>query len=59
MPHSMTNHFPWHLVPFYILAQISGASLASFLLRVIFGVNEQLGVTQPAAGSAQSPMAGF
>lgn len=51
---AVVRHFPWRKVPFYLLAQFIGAVLASGLLRVVFGAQAVLGVTQPSGSLAQS-----
>ena len=51
---AVTRHFPWRLTPGYMLAQFGGAVTASFLLRLIFGFDAHLGVTQPSGSILQS-----
>jgi MIP family channel proteins len=49
-----TRQFPARLVPVYLLAQISGAILASLGLRTMFGNVAALGTTLPREGAGQS-----
>jgi aquaporin NIP len=44
--------FNWRRVPFYILAQVAGAFLASLSLHAMFPENEGLGGTYPRDGNA-------
>jgi MIP family channel proteins len=48
------RHFPWRQVPLYWAAQLAGAVLASVLLRELFGMTGNLGVTTPAGSARQS-----
>ena len=43
--------FPWRRVPGYILAQLTGATLACLLLKALFGNAGMLGATEPGSGS--------
>jgi aquaporin Z len=43
--------FPWIRVPGYIVAQLVGATLASLLLKALFGNAGMLGATEPGSGS--------
>ena len=45
---SLARLFKWREVPAYIVSQLTGALLASLLLRVLFPANELLGTTLPA-----------
>ncbi|MDB5076626.1 MAG: hypothetical protein JWO42_2805 [Chloroflexi bacterium] len=42
--------FEWHRVPGYVLAQLCGAILAALLLRAMFGLQGDLGVSKVHAG---------
>jgi len=42
------GRFPWRQVPPYVAGQCLAALLAALLLRVLFGADAELGVTQPA-----------
>lgn len=44
---AVSSHFPWIQVPFYMVAQISGALLASFVLREVLNPIQNLGTTTP------------
>ena len=44
------GNFPWSRVPGYILAQLTGATAASLLLRALFGTVGHLGATLPGPG---------
>jgi aquaporin NIP len=48
------RRFPGREVPGYLTAQISGALLASLILKLLFPTNENLGATQPAGSAMQS-----
>ncbi|URE02512.1 Aquaporin NIP2-1 [Musa troglodytarum] len=45
---AVSRHFPWIQVPFYISAQISGAMVASFVLRELLHPITNLGTTAPS-----------
>ncbi len=47
---ALRRNFPWARVPGYLLAQMSGAVLASLVLRALFGTAGDLGATVPASG---------
>jgi MIP family channel proteins len=51
---SVARHFPRREVPAYWLAQISGAVLAVFLLRLLLPAGVHYGATVPRLGMAQS-----
>src|SRR5262249_1163547 len=42
--------FPWRRVPFYIIAQLVGATLACLFLLALFGRAGMLGATEPGHG---------
>ncbi len=42
--------FPWRRVPFYIAAQLLGATLACLILFALFGKEGMLGATEPGPG---------
>jgi aquaporin Z len=42
--------FPWRRVPFYIIAQLVGATMACLLLLALFGKAGMLGATEPGPG---------
>ncbi|XP_074565197.1 aquaporin NIP2-2-like [Curcuma longa] len=44
---AVSRHFPWIQVPFYMVAQISGAMIASFVLRELLHPITNLGTTTP------------
>ncbi len=48
------RRFPGQQVWRYIVAQISGALLASLILKLLFPSNQNLGATHPAGSSLQS-----
>ena len=48
------GRLPWRAVPGYVGAQITGALLASALLRVLFPASATLGATLPAGAPMQS-----
>ncbi|CAL9201070.1 aquaporin NIP2-1-like [Musa acuminata AAA Group] len=45
---AVARHFPWIQVPFYMAAQISGAMIASFVLRELLHPITDLGTTAPS-----------
>jgi aquaporin Z len=47
---ALRRDFPWRRVPGYVLAQISGATLACLFLWAVYGKVGQLGATEPGAG---------
>ena len=50
----VSKRFSWrHLAP-YILAQLAGALLASYILHYLFPINEFLGATIPSGSNLQS-----
>lgn len=51
---AVAGRLPWREVPGYVLAQISGALLASGLLKVLFPADLTLGATLPAGTEMQS-----
>lgn len=51
---AVNKNFRWRDVSPYVLAQIIGALLASFSLKLIFPTNELLGTTLPSGSAMQS-----
>lgn len=51
---AVNKNFRWRDVSPYIVAQISGALLASFVLKLFFPANELLGTTLPSGSAIQS-----
>lgn len=51
---AITRHFPPRLVPLYIGAQLTGAILASLVLRALFDTTASLGATVPAQSAGQA-----
>ena len=51
---ALTRHFPMRMAPLYWLAQLLGATIASFLLLAMFGEVEAMGATLPAGSAVQS-----
>lgn len=51
---AVTGHFSWQDVPFYILAQILGATIAAAVLRIFLGPIAFIGSTLPAGSDLQS-----
>ncbi|XP_042419260.1 aquaporin NIP2-1-like [Zingiber officinale] len=45
---AVSRHFPWIQVPFYMVSQISGATVASFVLREVLYPIRNLGTTTPS-----------
>ncbi|XP_047330178.1 probable aquaporin NIP7-1 [Impatiens glandulifera] len=42
------GHFPWSKVPFYLVAQIMGATSAAFIGPLVYGIKPDLMSTRPA-----------
>lgn len=51
---ALARHFPWKLVPLYMLVQFAGAVVASATLAVLIGTEANLGATLPAGSQLQS-----
>jgi aquaporin NIP len=51
---ALAGKFQWKEVPFYIFSQLTGAFVASLLLRYLFPGNEFLGATIPTGVPLQS-----
>ena len=51
---ALTRHFPWRELPFYVLAQLTGAVLAAISLRFLLGDLAALGATVPAHSALQA-----
>jgi aquaporin Z len=47
---ALRGDFPWYRVPWYVLAQLFGATLACLFLLGVFGNVEHLGATLPGPG---------
>jgi aquaporin Z len=54
MAFAAARRFSWKEVPGYVFAQVTGAFVASGLLRFLFPLDEKLGATLPAGSVAQS-----
>lgn len=50
----MTRHFPWTLVPGYVVARMAGASAASAVHLALFGDIARLGATVPSGSPFQA-----
>jgi MIP family channel proteins len=51
---ALTRHFPWALVPAYVVAQLAGACAASAALLALFGNVASLGATVPSGSALQA-----
>jgi aquaporin NIP len=51
---TIAKKFPLTSLPSYILAQLAGATAASYTLKLLFPGNEMLGATMPAGSEMQS-----
>lgn len=51
---ALTRHFPWKVVPAYIVSQLIGAYAASGTLLLLFGNVANLGATVPSGSSLQA-----
>lgn len=51
---ALTRHFPWALVPGYVLAQLLGASAASAVHLALFSDVANLGATVPSGSPLQA-----
>ncbi|HTP23771.1 MAG TPA: MIP/aquaporin family protein [Solirubrobacteraceae bacterium] len=47
---ALRRDFPWYRVPWYVLSQLVGATLAALFLLAVFGNVEHLGATLPGPG---------
>jgi aquaporin Z len=47
---ALRRDFPWYRIPWYILSQLVGATLAALFLIAVFGNVEHLGATLPGPG---------
>jgi aquaporin Z len=47
---ALRGDFPWKRVPYYVLAQLAGATLACLFLLAVLGNVEHLGATLPGPG---------
>jgi glycerol uptake facilitator-like aquaporin len=54
MAFALTRHFPWRMVPAYVLAQLAGACAASAALLLLFGDVANLGATIPSGSPVQA-----
>ena len=53
---ALTRHFPWPLVPAYVLSQLLGACAASGVLLALFGNAAHLGATVPSGSPLQAAL---
>ncbi len=53
---ALTRHFPWSLVPAYVLSQLLGACAASGVLLALFGDAAHLGATIPSGSTLQAAL---
>ncbi|XP_059630147.1 probable aquaporin NIP7-1 [Cornus florida] len=44
------GQFPWSMVPFYILAQVGGSGLATFIGGLVYDIESNLMITRPLRG---------
>ena len=51
---SLRGDFPWRRVPGYIVAQLSGATLAALFLRFVINVSATYGSNYPAASTRRA-----
>lgn len=51
---AISRHFPWRWTTGYFIAQFLGGIAAAFFLRILFGMEAQLGVTLPSESILQS-----
>jgi aquaporin Z len=54
MAFAFTRHFPWALVPAYVLSQLLGACAASTVHLALFGDVANLGATVPSGSPLQA-----
>jgi aquaporin Z len=47
---ALRGNFPWRRVPFYVVAQLAGAVLATVMLRGLIGAQGSAGLTLPGPG---------
>ncbi|WP_207956846.1 MIP family channel protein [Rubrobacter tropicus] len=53
---ALTRHFPWSLVPAYVVSQLLGACAASAAHLVLFGDVANLGATVPSGSAWQAAL---
>ncbi len=53
---ALTRHFPWSLVPGYVVAQLAGACAASATHLLLFGDVASLGATVPSGSPLQATL---
>ena len=53
---ALTRHFPWSLVPAYVVAQLLGACAASATHLALFGDVADLGATVPSGSASQAAL---
>ena len=53
---ALTRHFPWRLVPAYVISQLLGACAASGVLLALFGNVAHLGATVPSGSPLQAAL---
>ena len=51
---TLARRFPLKRLPYYLVSQIAGATLASITLKLLFPANQLLGASLPAGSDAQS-----
>jgi MIP family channel proteins len=51
---ALSRHFPWALVPGYVIAQLAGACAASAVHLLLFGTIANLGATVPSGCALQA-----
>lgn len=56
---ALTRHFPWRLVPAYIVSQLAGACAASATHLALFGDVANLGATIPSSSLLQAAFLGL
>src|SRR5215217_2844313 len=53
---ALTRHFPWSLVPAYVISQLLGACAASAVHLALFGHVANLGPTVPSSTAPQAAL---
>jgi aquaporin NIP len=51
---AVVRHFPWKQVPFYATAQLTGATLAAFTLRILLHPIKHVGTTSPSGTAIEA-----
>ncbi|KAM7488700.1 hypothetical protein LguiB_026184 [Lonicera macranthoides] len=51
---AVAGAFPWSEVPLYVLAQVGGSVLATYVAKSVYGINPELFITRPLRGCSEA-----